>query len=88
MSNQRYNEAFTMKEPKTGKGVFPQKGESQKSQLNISVANWPGLPGKSQRDRSRGIPEEKIYAQSLGLAGGNDGDDNLTGGSNIVKNDF
>ena len=76
MSNQRYNDQTTLKQARSGgKGVLPLKGEPQKSSLNLSVPNWPGLPGREQKDRSRGIPSEKIYAQSKGLLGGNDDDE-------------
>ena len=42
------------------------------------TAKWPGLPGPKQRDRSRGIKEEKIYATAQGLRGGVDSDDTST----------
>lgn len=81
MANNFYNKQIpTIKQPTTGKGVLPQKGQPQKSELNMSGPNWPGLPGKTQRERNRGIPEEKIYASAQGIRGGSDGDGSLTKG--------
>lgn len=80
MANNRFNQQIqTVKETQSGgKGVMPLKGTAQPSSLNMSVANWPGLPGKAGPDRAQGMPEEKIYAQAKGIRGGTDGDDGAT----------
>lgn len=84
MANNFYNKQIqTINESTTGgKGVMPKVGQPQKSDLPMRVANWPGLPGASQKDRSNGSPEEKIYAQAIGLRGGHDDD------TGLKSNDF
>lgn len=43
--------------------------------MPMKTPSWPGLPGKTQpRDRSAGVPEEKVYAVARGLRGGTDND--------------
>lgn len=76
MANNRFNSQIqTIPEKASGgQGVFPKKGEPQKSEIRMSSPNWGGLPGKAQRDRANGMPEEKIYAQAKGLRGGSDDD--------------
>lgn len=73
MANNLFNKQIQTIPERTsgGKGVMPQKGEPQKSDLPMRTAGYPGLPGKAQsRDRANGVPEEKIYASAEGLRGG------------------
>ena len=78
MANNRFNSQIQTVPEKTsgGKGVFPKVGQPSQTNIPIRSAAWPGLPGKAQsRDRSCGVPGEKIYTQAVGLVGGEDSDD-------------
>lgn len=74
MANSYYNTQIrNLKQPKSGQGVKPLPAGPLQDSLNIRTAAWPGLPGPAQpRDRSNGVPEEKVYAQAMGLRGGRD----------------
>ena len=77
MANPRYSQNISnLKQPQSGKGVSPKKsGPSHLEKPTERTASWPGLPGKAQsKDRSLGVPEEKIYAAAQGLRGGKDSD--------------
>lgn len=82
MANPRYSQNISnLKQPSTAKGVSPKKAGSPHDSINTRTAAWPGLPGKAQpRDRSLGVPEEKVYAKAVGLRGGVDADDGPSGG--------
>ena len=61
MANKRNRPMPKVQGAPTGK-----TGHSAKS-LNESVANYPGLPGKTGPDRTNGVKKLKIHPQSQGI---------------------
>jgi hypothetical protein len=75
MANSRFNSQVGQVKKTSAEYAGPKRGSDSVPSLNMSGPSWPALPGKSGPDRSAGFPEEKVYAQAKGLAGGADGDD-------------
>ncbi len=61
MPNERHNKM-------PSKGGFPtgQRGPDQ-SAMNEKTPDWPGVPGKTQKDRSGGTKKCKCWAKSEGI---------------------
>lgn len=75
MPNSRFNRQVGNVKPTGPSGVKPLPSGNPPVSMPERTAAWPGLPGKAGPDRSAGMPEEKVYAKAVGIAGGKDDDD-------------
>lgn len=61
MANKRHNPL-----PNT-KGANPGNGSAPNAKMNMKVANYPGLPGKTGPDRSAGVKKLRTHPQDIGI---------------------